>query len=815
MKIYLLGPFKVSIDDLPIQESLWQRRKAKTLVKLLSLQPRHRLHREQLMEYLFPELDPESAAKNLNKIIHAARRALEPGLRSGADSRFIVTQDQQVILRAPGELWIDVEVFEQQAVGAIQSEDPARYGAALALYQGDLLSEGEDLYEEWASAKRARLQTLHQELLARLARLYEARGQYQLSIECLKDLVACDEANEEAHRQLMRLYTLTGSRHQALRQYRLCSEALSRAVDAGPEPATVALYEEIVSGQIQPLVLGDVANSRNTSPAGADGDRTVDEKTVEPLDENLGRVPEPRDSALASEQAPASPLALDHALPPKLYATPRPGSRVTRLTRATLALALLVLIAVGLVWLLGRNKTIDSLAVLPLVNESADPNLDYLANGLTERIIHRLSQLPRLRVMSASTVSRYKGSAVDPRKIGRELGVRAVLTGRVLQQDDRLIIKTELIDVADGSELWGEQYHRKLADLLVVQEKMTQEISEKLRLRLSGEERKRLAKRDTESTEAYHAYLKGRYFWNKRTSEGFKKGIAYFEQAIEHDPAYALAYTGLADSYILMARFQLLPPRDAFPRARAAAAKALEIDETLAEAETSLALVKFLFDWDWPGAERGFKRALALSPRDANTLHWYTHYLMMKGHMDEAAQVGRQALEIDPLDLSIQAHQARFFYVLRQYDQAVQECRKTLELNPAVFVAHLRLGRTYIQQAKYQEAIAELNQARSLDNQPETLAWLGYAQAVSGNSAEAQRLLNELMELAKTRYISPYSIAIVYTGLDEKDQALAWLDKACAERSEELIWLNVEPALDRLRSDPRFASLLRCAGLAP
>ncbi|MGH9839247.1 MAG: BTAD domain-containing putative transcriptional regulator [Blastocatellia bacterium] len=809
LKIHLLGPFRISVGGSPVEESLWQRRKARTLVKLLALAPRHRLHREQLIEHLFPELDPESAARNLNKTIHAVRRVLEPQLQSGADSRFIVTQDHQVMLRAPGELWpgelwpgelwpselwIDVEVFERQAAEALKGDDPARYEAALQLYGGDLL--GEDRYEEWTAVRRRQLQTLRQELLARLARLYQARGEYQLSIERLKELIACDEANEEAHRQLMRLFALTGSRHQALQQYRLCGEAVRREMDAAPESATVALYEQIVAGQMP----GKVALRRSPAPA------DVPDVEQPALDWMVGEsLDEPRAEALT--RAPDATV-----LPPP---PARPRYRVRRLTLAVLGMALLALGGIGLFFLIGQNKTIDSLAVLPLVNESADPGLDYLAGGLTESLINRLSQLPGLHVMSASTVSRYKGGGIDPREVGRELGVRAVFSGRVLQQGDRLVIKTELIEVADGSQLWGEQYNQKLAGLLLMQEKMTQEISEKLRLRLSAVEQQRLAKRETESTDAYQAYLKGRYFWNKRTGEGFKKGIAYFEQAIELDPAYALAYTGLADSYILMARFQFLAPREAFPKARAAAEKALAIDRTLAEAETSAALVKLLFEWDWAGAEKGFKRALALNPRDDNALHWYSHYLMMKGQMEEAARVGRQALDLDPLALTLQVHQARYFYYFRQYEQAAAECRKALEMNPAYSIAHLRLGKTYLQQARYEDAIAELDQARALDNQLETVAWLGYADAASGRRAEALRLLGELMDLAGSRYVSPYSIAIVYTGLGEKDQALAWLDKACADRSEELIWLKLEPGLDRLRSDPRFASLLKCVGLQP
>ena len=353
LEVHLLGPFRVRVDGRLVEERHWSRRKPRLLVKLLALQAHHQLHREQVMEALWPDLDAGAAVNNLHKSIHAVRRALEPALRSGSGSQFIRTHGQQIHLRAPGRLWIDVEVFEAGAAEALKSSDATACERALALYAGDLLIE--DPYEDWAAARREHLRALRQGLLAKLSGLYEALGEHREAIERLKELVALAPSDEGAHRQLMRLYALTGNRPLALQQYRLCREDLRRELDAQPEPATRKLHEQIVAGAVQPL-------------AG------------------------------------------------KTEAAPKQG------------------------------RTVDSIAILPLANASADPNVEYLSDGITEGIIKSLSQLSPLRVMAWSSVSRYKGRAADPQEVGRALGVRAVLTGRVLQLSDRLVVKTELVD---------------------------------------------------------------------------------------------------------------------------------------------------------------------------------------------------------------------------------------------------------------------------------------------------------------------------------------------------------------------------------
>jgi TolB-like protein/Tfp pilus assembly protein PilF len=456
-----------------------------------------------------------------------------------------------------------------------------------------------------------------------------------------------------------------------------------------------------------------------------------------------------------------------------------------------------------------------SLAVLPFVNASNDASMDYLSDGMTESIINSLSQLTSLRVMARSTVFRYKAREVDPQEVGNKLNVRAVLTGRILQRGETLNIQTELVDVADGSQLWGEQYNLNFSDLFAVQEEIARVISEKLLSTLSGEQKKRLAKRYTESPEAYRIYLMGRFYWSKRTLEGLKRGVEYFQQAIDKDPNYALAYTGLADSYALLGsvEYSALPPTEAMPKARAAAIKALEVDDTLAEAHASVAYVH-IFDWHWYEAERAYRRAIELNPNYATAHHWYAMYLGAMGRFDEALEEIELAQELDPLSLPIGVGVGWQFFLTRQYHRAIEEYRKTLEMDPNFYMAHFLLGLAHEQESMFDEAIAAYQQAQALSKgHPLMIAAPGHAYAALGQRDEAQAVLDQLAQLAKRRYVSPYYIAAIYTGLGENERALAWLDQACESRSEGLIWLKVDPLFDSLRADARFADLLHRVGL--
>jgi serine/threonine protein kinase/TolB-like protein/Tfp pilus assembly protein PilF len=458
---------------------------------------------------------------------------------------------------------------------------------------------------------------------------------------------------------------------------------------------------------------------------------------------------------------------------------------------------------------------IDSVAVLPLVNAGGNPDAEYLSDGIAESLINSLSQLPNLKVMSRDSAFRYKGKEVEAEVVGQELGVRAVFKGRVTQLGDSLVVRAELIDARDNRQIWGQQYIRKPADIFALQEEIARDISERLRLRLSGEDQQRLAKRGTQNPEAYEAYLKGRFWWNKRTEEGFAKATEFFQQAIEKDPTYALAYAGLADAYSMPANWGLVAPGEASPKAKAAALKALEIDDTLAEAHTSLGLIADNSEWDWLSAEREFKRAIELNPGYATAHQWYSESLRARGRTDEALAEIKRAQELDPLSLVINMVAGLTFVHARQYDDAIEQYRKTIELDPNWFAAHLELGLAYALKGAYPEAIVECEKALMLapDN-VDALESLGYVYAVAGRRADALRVLDRLNELSQRKYVPPFSRALVYTGLGDKDQAIEWLEKAYEERSPYLLYMSfAHPVWDPLRSDPRFQELVRRMGL--
>ena len=515
--------------------------------------------------------------------------------------------------------------------------------------------------------------------------------------------------------------------------------------------------------------------------------------------------------------------------------TTRPGGAVTaQITGTTsileqikqhkLAAILVLLLATGAAiagaYLYGRKPetSIESIAVLPLVNQSNDPDTEYLSDGLTESIINNLTQIPSLRVAARSSVFRYKGKEIDPFAAGRQLGVSAVLTGRLLLRGDLLVVSAELVDVNEGKQIWGDQYSRKVSDLLAVQRDIAGEITGKLRLKLAGEDPARKIKDYTLNPEAYQLYLKGRYHWNKRTEQQLKKAIEYFLQAIEKDPNYALPYTGIADSYTLLVfSFDAgaLSPAEAMPKAKAAATRALEIDNTLSEAHASLAMINLLYDWNWSDSEREFKLALAANPNNENAHHWYSHYLLPRGRIEESLAESKRALEIAPLDVVLNVHLGWHYLYSRQYDLAAEQFKRTGEMDPHFVQVPWYLGLTYEQMGMHKEAVAELEKAVGLSKQnTEIKAALAHAYAVAGRKAEAEQILKELKKLSEQRYVSAYSIAIIYAGLGEHGQALDWLEKSFAARGDSLVYLKVDRRFDELHSEARFVELTRQVGLA-
>ncbi|HKA21488.1 MAG TPA: protein kinase [Blastocatellia bacterium] len=492
--------------------------------------------------------------------------------------------------------------------------------------------------------------------------------------------------------------------------------------------------------------------------------------------------------------------------------------RQTARRRLALAgLAVSVFAIAGLAYLLsqlGKQEPIGSLAVLPFVNASNDPNAEYLSDGITESIISALAQVGDLKVMSSNSVFRYKGKPLEARAIGRELGVRAVVVGRLVQRGDTLSISTELIDVHDSSQLWGEQYNRKSSDILAVQEEIARQISEKLRLRLSGEDKGRLGKRYTESAEAYELYLKGRFHQNKRTEDELKRSIDYFKQAVVKDPKYALAHSGISDSYSYLGNHGFLAPKEVSPEAKEAALRALEIDDRLAEAHTSLAYVKVNYDWDWAGAESEFKRAIELNTSYTRAHSLLAAFLTGQGRSEEALAEMKRALELDPLSIYDNTNLGWHLHMARRLDEAIEQFRKTIEMDQSFAQAHLWLGQAYETKQMYEEAISEFRKAMAAGSP--AVAALAHGYAIAGRNAEARRSLRQLEELARERYVSSYDLAVILTGLGEKDQALVRLTEAYERRDGWLaFWLKVDPRLDPLRSEPRFRDFLRRVGHTP
>jgi len=461
----------------------------------------------------------------------------------------------------------------------------------------------------------------------------------------------------------------------------------------------------------------------------------------------------------------------------------------------------------------GRRRAIDSIAVLPLSNAAGDAEAEYLCDGITETIISRLSRLTGLRVMSRSSVFRYKGADVDPIAAGRELHVGAVVSGRVLHRGDDLVIRAELVDLSDGSQLWGEQYNRKMADVFAIENEIATQISENLRLKLSGEEKQSLTRGSTQSADAYRLYLQGRFYWNKRTGEGIRKGIEYFRRAIEADPAYAGAYVGIAHSYDVLGFHAIEPPGQTFPMAKAAAKRALEIDPNLAEARAPLAYALFYYDWNWTEAQREILRALEEAPSDATAHNYYASFLTALGRFDEAKRTWRRAEELDPLAPVIRAATGWCFFFARQYEEAIRESERALELDPAFPIALGVIGLASSRLSRHERAIQALQKAIEPSSSTRYRADLAYAYAKAGRPDEARSTLAELGKLSGARYVSPYFLAPAHAALGDPDLAFSRLEEAFAERSNGMTYLTTDPNLDDLRADPRFADLMRRVGL--
>jgi DNA-binding winged helix-turn-helix (wHTH) protein/TolB-like protein/Tfp pilus assembly protein PilF len=455
----------------------------------------------------------------------------------------------------------------------------------------------------------------------------------------------------------------------------------------------------------------------------------------------------------------------------------------------------------------GSTSPISSIAVLPFVDESADPDASYINDKIAESLINSLSKLPQLRVVPRSVVAGYKGKEIDPRKIGAELNVRAVVTGRLRRHGDVISIQADLIDLQNVAQIWGQHYDHRVSDALLVQDDISRDIFENLRLKLNVEEKKQL--------EAYGLYLKGRNAWNKRTGDALLQAIEFFNKAIEIDPNYGAAYAGLADCYNMLVVYGRLQPKEGFPKAKEAAAKALEIDESSAEAHSSMAFIKFRWDWDRTATEREFQTAIKLKPAYAPAHQWYSSYLVAVERFDEAIAEAKRTEELEPLSFVASSHLGWIYYLSGRNDEAIEQCRKILELDPSSFPARRYLGLAYEAKGMYPDAIAEFQTGVKLSGSPLMLALLGHAYAVAGKRAEARQVLDDLQQLQEQRYVSPYTVAAIYAGLGDQEKAFEWLDKAVEGRDIWLMNLKVDPVFAKLRSERRFTDILARIRLRP
>ncbi len=469
----------------------------------------------------------------------------------------------------------------------------------------------------------------------------------------------------------------------------------------------------------------------------------------------------------------------------------------------------------------GETRTLESakkprpsIAVLPFTNLSADKEQEYFCDGMAEEIINALSHVKGLRVVARTSAFAFKGKSEDIREIGKKLNVETVLEGSVRKERNRLRITAQLVNVTDGYHLWSEKYDRNMEDIFAIQDEISLAIVDKLKIKLLGKEKEALVKRHTDDPEAYNFYLKGRYFWNKRTEDGLKKSVENLKLAIKKDPEFALAYAGLADSVSTLGFYGFLPRKDAFTEAKLEAVKALEIDDTVGETHAAMANIKAWCEWDLEGAERDYRRALELNPSDAEAHHMYAHLLEGLGRFDEAFREMDLALELEPLSINLNSCIGQILFAARRFDEAIDQLQKTIEMDPNLSLSYLWLGRAYLQKGMHSQAIESFEKGTTfIEIRTMSIAALGYAYAVIGKKNDAQNRLDQLKDLSKKKYVDPFDIALIYVGLGEKELAFEWLEKAYEERSMYMFLIKVDPFFDNLRSDPRYISLLEKMGL--
>ncbi len=580
------------------------------------------------------------------------------------------------------------------------------------------------------------------------------------------------------------------------------------------EPLPLARYAREVPAELERIV-SKTLRKNGDERYQTIKDLAIDLKTLRQeleFDRKLERSAAPKSKSAEGkgEEAEAVTIMKSAARPTVAERGPTSATKFNKRS-VVIALAALMVIAPAagayFYFLRAHGGAIDSVAVMPFVNESGNADVEYLSDGMTETLISSLSQLPNLNVKPRSSVFRYKGKETNPQTIAKELNVQAILNGRVVQRGQDLSLFVELIDVALDKVVWSQQYNRRQADLVTLQTDIARDVSSRLKSKLSGEDEAKITKTYTTNPEAYQLYLKGNYYRTKFTEEGYTKALEYYRQAIEIDPNYALAFTGIAHAYNTASDWYL-PPNEVMPKVKAAALKALERDNTLAEAHILLGVTAFWYEWDWAACERELKRAIELEPNNAEAHHQYGLYLAAMGRIDQAIPEMELARGLAPLDLQLNSDVALVYNYAGRYDQAIEQARKTIEMDRNYWFSYMILGLVYERKGQHPEAIAVLEKAHSLDNNPGITGYLGYVYAAAGKKAEAQKVLDELKVLSTQRYVPAYNVAIIYAGLNDKDQAFAWLNKGYEAHSG-LALMKVETVFDNLRPDPRYKVMLK------
>jgi DNA-binding winged helix-turn-helix (wHTH) protein/TolB-like protein len=498
------------------------------------------------------------------------------------------------------------------------------------------------------------------------------------------------------------------------------------------------------------------------------------------------------------------------AFAPSTQAGAGNGVRLLRIGLAGIALVAFVVLAAVLAWRERAPSTTSGFASVAVLPFSTDAGDDYVADGITEGLINSLTLIRDLRITPRMSAFRYKNSNVEPGKAGLDLHAEAIVTGKIARIGDKMRVQVDLVDVVRESQVWGATYEGDPAELVELQERIVQDLARRLKPALTQEDKQNLAYRATDNADAYRSYLEARYSWNQRSADGLRKAIELFQRSVQLDPNFAMAYSGLADSYATLGYLSEIAPREAFPVAKRYALKALQLDDSLAEAHASLAYIKFYFEWDWPGADAEFKRAIALNPRHPVTHQWYSVYLLAIGRANEGLREIRLAQEYDPLSLAINTDVGFHYYYTRQYAEAVKQLQAVLNMQHGFALAHLWLGRTYQQLQRYDEALSEYRQAQAVfGDWPVLVAARGSVEAMAGRTHDARETAAELVSLSQSRFVTSYGVALIYAGLNEKEAAFRWLERAFVERSHWLVWLELDPRWGNLRDDPRFAVLVR------